>query len=186
MSHDHHMTTSDGNTCFYGKCYYCKPEEAACAEGDIMEGSLTLWLPEWYELKTWRHPWQRTYRKGVKARWEKEEDYCQQFLNPSSEYYHGLLEITDAAVFDFLMGTVILFTLFASILKRVVVLAYWHNMAVCRTNTETYTPSLLPVLNVLSFIVRGAALTRYLLLCPQVMPTGITMRLIQMLQNTGK
>ena len=35
-----------------------------------MEGSVTLWLPEWYELKTWRHPYQRTYRPGMKARWE--------------------------------------------------------------------------------------------------------------------
>lgn len=52
----------DGNTCFYGKCYYCRIEEAACGEKEVMEGSVTLWLPDWYEMKTRRHPYQRTYR----------------------------------------------------------------------------------------------------------------------------
>lgn len=56
------------DTCFYGQCYYCRKEEAACAEGDMMEGSLTLWLPGWYRLQTRNHPYQRTYRDGMKAR----------------------------------------------------------------------------------------------------------------------
>lgn len=58
----------DGNVCFYGVCYYCKPAEAACAAGEMMEGSLTLWLPKWYDLTTRRHPYQRTYVEGKKAR----------------------------------------------------------------------------------------------------------------------
>lgn len=57
------------HTCFYGRCYYCKPAEAACANGSLMEGSLTLWLPDHMGLHTWRHPYQRTYRDGVKARY---------------------------------------------------------------------------------------------------------------------
>lgn len=63
----------DGNTCFYGRCLYCKPSEKACANGVIMEGSVTLWLPDWYQLKTWRHPYQRTYVPNVKARYGKRE-----------------------------------------------------------------------------------------------------------------
>ena len=59
---------SDGNTCFYGKCLYCKPSERACAKGDIMEGSVTIWLPDWYQMKTYRHPYQRTYIPDVKAK----------------------------------------------------------------------------------------------------------------------
>lgn len=91
--------------CFYGKCYYCKPAEAACADGEVMEGSLTLWLPEWYKLKTRRHPYQRTYRDGVKAKWENDKTYCRrQLLKPTSEYFYGILEFTDTAIFDFLMG----------------------------------------------------------------------------------
>ena len=60
--------TTGGNICFYGECYYCRREEAACAEGEIMEGSVTLWLPNWYEMKTRRHPYQRTYRKNWRAK----------------------------------------------------------------------------------------------------------------------
>ena len=57
------------NTCFYGKCYYCRESEPACAEGEIMEGSLTLWLPDVWPLQKHRHPWGRTYREGKLARW---------------------------------------------------------------------------------------------------------------------
>ena len=65
-----HMQTckAGGNVCFYGVCLYCKPSEAACADGDLMEGSVTIWLPAWYELVTRRHPYQRTYIEGMKAR----------------------------------------------------------------------------------------------------------------------
>ncbi len=107
-----------------------------------MEGSVTLWLPSWYSLKTRRHPYQRTYRPNVAAkyvyfdllslppslslsllslciifflahvysvysanRWEKDNNYCKDvILKPSSEFYYGVLEYTDTAVYDFLMG----------------------------------------------------------------------------------
>lgn len=67
--HMYIMLSTGNNTCFYGKCYYCRREEAACADGVVMEGAVTLWLPDWYKMKTWRHPYQRTYREGVKARY---------------------------------------------------------------------------------------------------------------------
>lgn len=35
--------------------------EAACASGNIMEGSVTIWLPSEWNLGKMRHPWQRTY-----------------------------------------------------------------------------------------------------------------------------
>ena len=44
------------NTCFYGKCYYCRETEPACADGDTMEGSVTLWLPDVWPLQKHRHP----------------------------------------------------------------------------------------------------------------------------------
>lgn len=56
------------NTCFYGKCYYCRETEPACADGDTMEGSVTLWLPDVWPLQKHRHPWGRTYREGKLAR----------------------------------------------------------------------------------------------------------------------
>jgi hypothetical protein len=55
------FTFLDGNMCFYGVCHYCKKEEAACANKTVMEGSLTIWLPQGWSLAKWRHPWQRTY-----------------------------------------------------------------------------------------------------------------------------
>ena len=63
------LTLTDGNTCFYGVCHYCKKSEAACANDTIMEGSITIWLPSGWSLSTSRHPWQRTYREGRKAQW---------------------------------------------------------------------------------------------------------------------
>ena len=57
-----------GDTCFYGRCYYCKKKEAACANGTIMEGSVTLWLPQGWPLTKWAHPWQRTYSDTRKAK----------------------------------------------------------------------------------------------------------------------
>lgn len=60
--------SAGNNTCFYGKCYYCRESEPACAEGEMMEGSLTLWLPDVWPLQKHRHPWGRTYREGKLAR----------------------------------------------------------------------------------------------------------------------
>ncbi len=37
-------------------------------------------------------------------RWETHSDFCQGLLQPTSEYYPGMLEFTDSAIYDFLMG----------------------------------------------------------------------------------
>lgn len=58
----------ENNSCFYGHCYYCKPSDPACGDGDIIEGAVILWLPERFTLKKHRHPWQRTYRDNISAR----------------------------------------------------------------------------------------------------------------------
>lgn len=95
-----------GNTCFYGVCYYCMKAEAACANGTIMEGSVTLWLPPGWPLKNWRHPWQRTYRDDRKASWETDDNYCKKKVLNTPPYDSGprLLDIMDTAIFDFLIG----------------------------------------------------------------------------------
>ncbi|KAH0618257.1 hypothetical protein JD844_017288 [Phrynosoma platyrhinos] len=97
--------TLGNNTCFYGKCYYCRETEPACAEGDIMEGSVTLWLPDVWPLQKHRHPWGRTYREGKLARWEYDESYCDA-IKKTSPYDSGprLLDIIDTAIFDYLIG----------------------------------------------------------------------------------
>ena len=53
----------DNNTCFYGKCLYCKgPDTGVCADGHILEGVMLLWLPETLTLKRHKHPWSRVYK----------------------------------------------------------------------------------------------------------------------------
>ncbi|KAE8610409.1 hypothetical protein XENTR_v10012112 [Xenopus tropicalis] len=93
------------NTCFYGKCYYCRETEPACAERELMEGTVTLWLPEAWPLQKHRHPWGRTYREGKLARWEYDESYCDA-VKKTSPYDSGprLLDVIDTAIFDFLIG----------------------------------------------------------------------------------
>jgi hypothetical protein len=64
-----YLYISDNNTCFYGKCYYCKgPEDGVCADGDILEGTMVLWLPTEWKLKNHPHPWRRTYKKSKHAK----------------------------------------------------------------------------------------------------------------------
>ncbi|XP_065829885.1 glycosaminoglycan xylosylkinase-like [Oscarella lobularis] len=94
-----------GNVCFYGVCYYCKRSDPACAKGHTMEGSVTLWLPAERKLKTWPHPWRRTYVEGRKARWEINENYCKAVVT-GVPYNKGrrLLDVMDTAVFDYLIG----------------------------------------------------------------------------------
>eukprot|EP00795_Rhopilema_esculentum_P010650 gene10650-19392_t len=94
----------DGDDCFYGVCYYCKKSEAACAKGKIMEGSVTIWLPDGWHLAKSRHPWQRTYNNR-KARWELDPNYCSDVVSVSP-YNEGprMLDIIDTSIFDFLIG----------------------------------------------------------------------------------
>ncbi|XP_033114493.1 glycosaminoglycan xylosylkinase-like [Anneissia japonica] len=99
------FTKRDGDTCFYGKCFYCTPLESACADGDLMEGSVTLWLPKKLALRRWRHPWSRTYREGIQARWEYDDTFCEDIKrNYPLESSPLILDMTDAAVFDSLIG----------------------------------------------------------------------------------
>lgn len=64
------------NTCLYGVCHYCSPADPVCGVGDILEGSLILWLPSYLKLMKHRHPWQRTYKRNKLALWETDSSYC--------------------------------------------------------------------------------------------------------------
>ncbi|XP_041368788.1 glycosaminoglycan xylosylkinase-like [Gigantopelta aegis] len=96
----------DNDTCFYGKCYYCKgPADGVCADGDVLEGTVVLWLPTHLKLKAHRHPWARRYSEGKKAPWEENDKYCT--LVRQIELYKKtrlLLDIVDTAIFDYLIG----------------------------------------------------------------------------------
>ncbi|XP_033228336.1 glycosaminoglycan xylosylkinase [Belonocnema kinseyi] len=97
----------EGNdTCLYGVCHYCSPGDPVCGSGEILEGTLILWLPSYLKLVKHRHPWQRTYRKNRLALWEADSNYCEkvkEFKAYAPQSSSRLLDLVDTAIFDFLM-----------------------------------------------------------------------------------
>jgi len=64
----HVCTGSD--TCFYGKCLYCKNQaNGVCANKTKLEGAVIFRLPKHLQFQQYRHPWARTYKEGRSARW---------------------------------------------------------------------------------------------------------------------
>ncbi|CAH1780515.1 unnamed protein product [Owenia fusiformis] len=98
----------DKNTCFYGKCLYCRGEQdGVCGEGASLEGTIVLWLDsKWKFGKHIRHPWQRTYKDGIQARWEYDNNYCNNVVKVTSPNNKPprLLDLLDANVFDYIIG----------------------------------------------------------------------------------
>ncbi|KAK0065824.1 glycosaminoglycan xylosylkinase [Biomphalaria pfeifferi] len=96
----------DGESCFYGRCRYCMgPEDGVCTTNGVIEGTLVLWMPSQFKLTLHKHPWSRTYREGIQAKWETDDHYCDKVK--SSPYYstgHRLLDIIDTCIFDYLIG----------------------------------------------------------------------------------
>lgn len=42
-------------------------ETGVCGDGELLEGAVLLWLPPRVTLTLNKHPWARTYRRGMKA-----------------------------------------------------------------------------------------------------------------------
>lgn len=57
-------------TCLYGKCYYCKPEDPICTKSERLEGAAIFHLPSYLKLKQHLHPWRRTYKENKTARFK--------------------------------------------------------------------------------------------------------------------
>lgn len=81
-----------------------------CAQhgnGDVVEAAVILWLPDSVKLKSYRSPWQRTYKKDKQAPWETDDSFCTKLQNQSRTYRlpnRRLLDLIDASVFDFLIS----------------------------------------------------------------------------------
>ncbi|KAI9564449.1 hypothetical protein GHT06_008188 [Daphnia sinensis] len=101
---------NQSHACFYGVCRYCKPELSVCAGGgDLIEAAIILWLPNSVKLKSNRSPWQRTYKKNVRAQWETDDKFCTNLQKQNRIFgidptKRRLLDLIDAAVFDFLIS----------------------------------------------------------------------------------
>lgn len=95
-----------GEVCFYGVCYYCHKNSSVCDSGGTLEGSVTLWLPPHLPLMHLPHPWARTYTRTKLAPWEEQPNYCgevRRHVPYSINNSPRLLDLMDAAVFDFLI-----------------------------------------------------------------------------------
>ncbi|XP_031416961.1 pseudokinase FAM20A [Clupea harengus] len=102
------FTSPANNTCFFAKCLYvCKTEYAVCGHPDLLEGSMSAYLPGLSIAPriSIPNPWIRSYSFAGKEEWEVNPFYCDT-IKKLYPYNSGnrLLNIIDMAVFDFLTG----------------------------------------------------------------------------------
>ncbi|KAJ0015810.1 hypothetical protein NQD34_014100 [Periophthalmus magnuspinnatus] len=102
------FTSPANNTCFFAKCLYvCKTEYAVCGGPDLLEGSLSAYLPglSIAPRLSIPNPWIRSYTFTGQEEWEVNPFYCDT-IKQMYPYNTGnrLLNIIDMAIFDFLIG----------------------------------------------------------------------------------
>ncbi|KAM4623520.1 pseudokinase FAM20A [Polymixia lowei] len=102
------FTSPANNTCFFAKCLYvCKTEYAVCGRPDLLEGSLSAYLPGLSIAPriSIPNPWIRSYTFTGREEWEVNPFYCDT-IKQLYPYNSGnrLLNIIDMSIFDFLMG----------------------------------------------------------------------------------
>ncbi|CAH0552040.1 unnamed protein product [Brassicogethes aeneus] len=87
-------------TCVFGRCLYCRKEDPICDnEENYLKGAVIFNIKG--NFKTHRSPWQRTYKKGKKAAWEKNPNYCKVVKEKLSK--KRLYDLIDISIFDFLL-----------------------------------------------------------------------------------
>ncbi|XP_062331144.1 pseudokinase FAM20A isoform X3 [Osmerus eperlanus] len=102
------FTSPANNTCFFAKCLYmCKTEYAVCGGPDLLEGSMSAYLPSLSLAPrvSISNPWSRSYTYTGHQEWEVNTLYCDS-IKKIPPYNSGsrLLNIIDMAIFDFLTG----------------------------------------------------------------------------------
>uniref|UniRef100_A0AAQ5YLU5 FAM20 C-terminal domain-containing protein n=1 Tax=Amphiprion ocellaris TaxID=80972 RepID=A0AAQ5YLU5_AMPOC len=102
------FTSPANNTCFFAKCLYvCKTEYAVCGRPDLLEGSLSAYLPGLSIAPriSIPNPWTRSYTFTGREEWEVNPFYCDT-VKQLYPYNSGnrLLNIIDMSIFDFLTG----------------------------------------------------------------------------------
>ena len=108
------VCTAAGNVCFHGNCtYYCDTAHPVCGRPQLVEGSMSAFLPETaaFRRTAYRNPWTRTYHKRDRPDWETAsrlgagDAFCRN-VTRSRPYDHGrrMLDVIDMTIFDFLTG----------------------------------------------------------------------------------
>lgn len=89
---------SKNRTCIYGQCFYCKKEDPICEdENGLLRGAVILNINK--EVKSYRSPWQRTYKKNRQAAWEINDNFCKSINVKLSK--NRIYDLVDTAIFDF-------------------------------------------------------------------------------------
>lgn len=87
-------------TCIYGKCFYCKKEDPICEnENNLLTGAVIFNIKKTFS--NYRSPWQRTYKKGKRALWEDDPNYCKVLQSKLTK--KRKFDLIDTAIFDFLI-----------------------------------------------------------------------------------
>lgn len=87
-------------TCIYGRCFYCKKEDPICEkENNLLTGAVIFNIKKTFS--NYRSPWQRTYKKGKKAPWEDDLNYCKIVRGKLTR--KRIFDLVDTAIFDFLI-----------------------------------------------------------------------------------
>ncbi|TNN04043.1 hypothetical protein fugu_001072 [Takifugu bimaculatus] len=102
------FTSPANNTCFFSKCLYvCKTEYAVCGNPDLLEGSLSAYLPSLSiaPRTSIPNPWIRSYTFTGREEWEVNPFFCDT-VKQMYPYNSGnrLLNIIDMSIFDFLIS----------------------------------------------------------------------------------
>ncbi|XP_041671215.1 pseudokinase FAM20A [Cheilinus undulatus] len=102
------FTSPANNTCFFAKCLYvCKTEYAVCGSPNLLEGSMSAYLPGLSIAPriSIPNPWIRSYTFSGREEWEVNPFYCDT-IKQMYPYNSGnrLLNIIDMSIFDFLIG----------------------------------------------------------------------------------
>uniref|UniRef100_A0A8C4H8U5 FAM20A golgi associated secretory pathway pseudokinase n=1 Tax=Dicentrarchus labrax TaxID=13489 RepID=A0A8C4H8U5_DICLA len=102
------FTSPANNTCFFAKCLYvCKTEYAVCGSPDLLEGSLSAYLPGLSIAPriSIPNPWIRSYTFTGREEWEVNPFFCDT-IKQLYPYNSGnrLLNIIDMSIFDFLIS----------------------------------------------------------------------------------
>ena len=99
------FTSPAGNKCYYGNCVlYCDFAHAICGSPDIIEGSISSWIPfeSGIGQVSWYNPWRKHFDV---AEWEENDSFCNGVKNrPPYNNIRLLLDLMDVTVFDYLIS----------------------------------------------------------------------------------
>lgn len=65
----------NNRTCVYGTCYYCTETDPVCeGSNHLLSGAAIFNIKG--NMKVYRSPWKRIYRKNRLAEWQTNDSYC--------------------------------------------------------------------------------------------------------------